>query len=119
MATYKCLVNRSLGTALEQRLAEGLTFITVNRFGPDPEPVEVSFTEVEAGRWYTAGKPSDSTMVLGSVPAGTPQDVREAHMAEVARFFSETTGDHIDQVMVVAADARTATDGSERRKGRN
>lgn len=119
MATYKCLVNRALGPALEQRLAEGLTFLTVNRFGADPEPIEVGFTEVEAGRWFTAGEPSESTMVLGSVPAGTPQDVREAHMAEVARFFSETTGDHIDQVMVVAADAKERPVTDKQRKGRS
>ncbi|MEM8926031.1 MAG: hypothetical protein AAGD35_21205 [Actinomycetota bacterium] len=106
MSTYKCLVAKAFDADTERRLAEGLTFLTVNRFGPTPEPVEVSFTEIEAGRWFTAGEPSSSTMVLGSVPVGTEQSVREAHMAEVARLFSQTTGDHIDEIMVVAADAR-------------
>ena len=106
VTTYKCLVNGSLTKATEQRLAEGLTFITINRFGPTPDPIEVSFTDIEDGRWFTAGQPSASTMVLGSVPPGTAQEVREAHMNEVARFFSQTTGADLDHIMVVAADAK-------------
>ncbi len=106
MAAYRCLIHGTISDRLQHRLAEGLTFITVNRFGPSPEPIEVSFTEVERGRWFTAGEPSTSTMVLGSVPAGTDQATREAHLDEVARFVAQTTGDPLDSIMVVAADAR-------------
>lgn len=118
MTTYKCLVNRPLSSAVQNRLAEGLTFLTINRFGPGPEPIEVHFTEIEPGSWFTAGRPSQSTMVLGSVPVGTSQDVREAHMSEVARLFCQTTGDDLDQVMVVAADAAGGRGDTHTKSGR-
>jgi len=45
-------------------------------------------------------------MVLGSVPAGTTQEVRTGLMDEIACAFSEITGSDLMDVMVVAADAR-------------
>lgn len=83
--------------------------MTIDRFGSASGPVEVEFTDVEAGRWFTAAMPSSTTMVLGSVPPGTPQDVREDHMDAIATFVSRTTGEPLDHIMVVAADASTAT----------
>jgi hypothetical protein len=45
-------------------------------------------------------------MVLGSVPAGTTQDVRTELMDEIARTFSAVTGSDVMDVMVVAADSK-------------
>ena len=64
----------------------------------------VEFTEVDPGLWFTAGEPSQASMVLGSVPAGTSQPARIALMDAVARMFSEVTGAPYHDVMVVAAD---------------
>jgi phenylpyruvate tautomerase PptA (4-oxalocrotonate tautomerase family) len=66
----------------------------------------VEFTEVRPGLWFTAGEPSTASMVLGSVPSGTPQALRVEVMDAVARMFSEATGSDYEHVMVVAADAR-------------
>lgn len=106
MMKFKCLVNGTSASDLRERVVVGLARICGERFRLPPADLRVEFTEIEAGLWFTAGKPSDASMVLGSVPAGTPQPERIAFMDEVARMFSEATGARYEHVMVVAADAR-------------
>jgi phenylpyruvate tautomerase PptA (4-oxalocrotonate tautomerase family) len=106
MIKFKCLVNGTIAPTVREQIVLGLGRICLERFGLAPGELQVEFTEVEAGMWFTAGEPSDASMVLGSVPAGTPQPERVAFMDAVARMFSETTGARYEHVMVVAADAR-------------
>lgn len=106
MAIFKCLVNGSIDDDARTRVAEGLEQITTEHFGPDDDGVTVEFVEVEPGAWFTGGDPSSASMVLGSVPPGTTQDVRTALMDKIANAFSEATGSDLMDVMVVAADAR-------------
>lgn len=104
---FKCLVNGAIAAPVRDRVAQGLRSIYLRRFGLPDEAVRVEFTEVAPGLWFTAGRPSDASMVLGSVPPGTAQSERVALMDEVARMFSAETGAVYEHVMVVAADART------------
>ncbi len=85
-------------------MTEGLAGVETNRFGVAPDDVTVTFVEVAEGTWFTGGKPSKASMVQGTVPAGTSQDVRAAHMADLCQAFSLATGSPYDDVMVVAAD---------------
>lgn len=102
--TYKCLVNGSIAQPVRERVVQGLQRINAERFGIPADRLKVEFTEVEKGMWFTGGKPSQASMVLGSVPAGTSQAQRVELMAEVCRMFSDATGAPYDDVMVVAAD---------------
>ncbi len=86
------------------RVTDGLTAIESSRFGVAAADVSVSFVEVAEGTWFTGGQPSKASMVQGTVPAGTSQEVRAAHMADVCQAFSRATGTSYDDVMVVAAD---------------
>ena len=106
MIKFKCLVNGAIADPVRSRVVLGLEGIYARRFGLPRESLSVEFTEVEPGLWSTAGRPSDASMVLGSVPAGTAQPERVALMDEVARMFSTETGAVYEHVMVVAADAR-------------
>lgn len=107
MIKVKCLVNGAISPDVRRRVSDGLSAIYARRFGPHAGAVQVEFTEVAPGLWFTAGKPSDASMVLGSVPPGTTQPERVALMDEVARMFSAETGAVYEHVMVVAADARS------------
>ena len=109
MTVYKCLVNGSISDHHRTKVSDGLAKLTAARFGTDPAGVSVEFTEIDDGRWFTAGEPSSTTMVLGSVPPGTSQDLRAEHMDEVARFMAHTTGYDLDHIMVVAADDQDRT----------
>lgn len=103
---YKCLVNGGISDDAQRAVEEGLRRLNVERFGIADVPVE--FIAVAEGLWYTAGRPSKASMVLGSVPAGTPQDVRVEVMDAIARLFSDATGTDYHDVMVVAADRKGA-----------
>lgn len=108
MITYKCLVNGSIDALQRERVVLGLHDIYRRTFGLSADQLSVEFSEVPKGLWFTAGKPSQASMVLGSVPAGVAQPQRVALMAEVCRLFSDSTGAPYNDVMVVAADPRSA-----------
>ncbi len=101
---YKCLVNGAIDHDARRAVTDGLGRLNAERFGV--AEVAVEFIEIPAGRWFTAGQPSAASMVLGSVPAGTPQDVRVELMDAIARLFSAATGTAYHDVMVVAADRK-------------
>lgn len=101
---YKCLVNGTIGDGARRAVVDGLRRLTAERFG-DGE-VAVEFIEIPEGRWFTAGEPSRASMVLGTVPAGTPQDVRVAVMDSIARLFADATGVDYHDVMVSAPDRK-------------
>ena len=109
MITYKCLVNGAISQAVRERVVLGLQRINAQRFGIAADQLKVEFTEVEPGLWFTGGKPSQASMVLGSVPSGTTQAERVDLMAEVCSMFSELTGAPYHDVMVVAADPPRST----------
>ncbi|HPU50936.1 MAG TPA: hypothetical protein PK359_05200 [Burkholderiaceae bacterium] len=106
MILYKCLVNGSISAPAREQVSQGLARINAEMFGTAPDAVRVEFTEVPPGLWFTGGKPSQASMVLGSVPPGTSQQTRVALMAAVCEMFSEATGAPYNDVMVVAADPR-------------
>lgn len=106
MIRIKCLVNGAIAPDSRARVVQGLADIYSARFGLPASELEVEFNEVDAGMWFTAGKPSRASMVLGSVPAGTTQALRVQLMDDMARMFSEVTGAPYHDVMVVAADPR-------------
>jgi len=106
VAIFKCLVNGAIDQPTRDRVGAALAELTRNRFGTPTAEVSVEFTEIPSGRWYTAGEPSEASMVLGTVPTGTSQAERELFMAEICRAFSDLTGADHDKIMIVAADER-------------
>lgn len=103
-STYRCVVHGAIDADARERVRVGLSDIEHRRFGRAAEEVEVKFVEVAEGTWFTAGRPSKASFVQGTVPAGTDQEVRAAHMADVCRLFSDATGVSYNDVVVVAAD---------------
>lgn len=101
---YKCLVNGAISASARATVVDGLRRLEGERFGASD--VTVDFIEIPEGRWFTAGRPSKASMVLGTVPAGTPQDVRVEFMDAVARLFATATGTDYHDVMVSAPDRK-------------
>lgn len=106
MAVYKCLLNGDLDEATRRAVEAGLAGVANEHLGIDPASVSVEFTVVPEGRWYTAGRPSTASMVLGSVPAGIGQETRVKVLEAMARSYCDITGADFHDVLVVAADAR-------------
>jgi hypothetical protein len=102
---FKCLVNGGID-ADHRRAVSGAIIDCFARHVPQVRLAEIEFVEVAPGLWFTAGKPSHASMLLGCVPKGTAQDIRIALMDDLAHRFSEITGAPYHDVMVVAADTR-------------
>ncbi len=102
---FKCLVNGLIDASARARVEHEIVAVYA-RYIPQARMGRVEFIEVARGMWFTAGRPSQASMLLGSVPQGTPQDTRVALMDDLARRFSDITGAPYHDVMVVAADLR-------------
>lgn len=102
---FKCLVNGAIDATQRVAVQQSVIEIFAHHL-PQVRLSAIEFVEVERGLWFTAGKPSQATMLLGSVPRGTDQAVRVALMDALAHRFSDITGAPYHDVMVVAADAR-------------
>ena len=106
MPRYRCSLSGSIDELARARVETGLAQIEADHFGSDPVDVLVEFTEVQAGRWFTAAQPSQAAVVTGTVPEGTTQEARERLLFDIGRMVSEAIGRDFDDVMVVASDGR-------------
>lgn len=102
---FKCLVNGTIDADQRQAVTRAV-IDCFEQHVPEARLAPIEFVEVAQGMWFTAGKPSHATMLLGSVPKGTAQQTRIALMDDLAHRFSEITGAPYHDVMVVAADSR-------------
>ena len=92
--------------ALYPELAAGLGRVYAGLFEVPAAEIGVDFTELPRGRFFTAGEPSTSSIIAGTVPAGTPNEGRHRLLAEITALWCEGTGCTPHQVVVTAADAR-------------
>ena len=106
MPIYKCLVNGAIDEPTRASVTGGIAEVEARYFAERDDDLQVSFIEVESGRWYTAGQVSSASMVLGTVPPGTSQAVRAEVMDAIATSFCAATGADFHDVMIVAADER-------------
>ena len=83
--------------ALRPELATGLGRIYSSLFAAPAGELGVDFT---------AGKLSTSSIIAGTVPAGTTDERRHRLLAEITALWCETTGCTPHEVVVTAADAR-------------
>jgi phenylpyruvate tautomerase PptA (4-oxalocrotonate tautomerase family) len=91
---------------LRPQLAAGIGRVYARLFQTPAAEIGVDFTELARGRFFTAGKPSTSSIIAGTVPAGTPDERRHQLLAEITAHWCETTGCTPHEVVVTAADAR-------------
>jgi hypothetical protein len=92
--------------ALRPELATGLGRIYSSLFAAPAGELGVDFTELPRGRFFTAGKLSTSSIIAGSVPAGTTDERRHRLLAEITALWCEITGCTPHEVVVIVADVR-------------
>ena len=91
---------------LRPELAAGLGGIYARLFGVPAAEIGADFTVFPRGCFFTAGEASTSSIIAGTVPAGTPDERRHRLLAEITAFWCETTGCTPREVVVTAADVR-------------
>ena len=97
-----------IADALHPELRAGLGRIYAALFHVPAAEIGVDFTVMPRGRFFSAGKPSTSSIITGSVPAGTPDAERHRLLAEITALWCEVTGCTPHEVVATAADARDA-----------
>jgi len=91
--------------ALQPFLSQELRRIYTSNFGGTAEEIAVDITEIPQGRFFTAAKPSRTSIIGGSVPAGTSKAERTRLMSEITSMWCEVTGHTPHDVVVSVSDA--------------
>ena len=105
MPHYACMIQEGQAPHRQQAALErGLRRIGREAFGDDPAATEFAWVVIEPGFAWTAGEPSTSSIVVRSVPAGLPDDEREAFLRRVCDLWVEETGCSINEIVVTAWD---------------
>ena len=87
------------------RLAHELRRIYAGIFGAAEDQVAVEITEIPNGKFFTAAKPSRSSLVGAGVPDGTSRADRTRLMSEISAMWCDVTGCTPNEIVVSASDA--------------
>ncbi len=91
--------------AVRPALTDGIRRVYAGIFEAPAEAVAVDFTELARGRFFTAGRPSTSSIVAGTVPSGTSTAQRHRLLSEITALWCEMTGCTPHEIVVTAGDA--------------
>jgi phenylpyruvate tautomerase PptA (4-oxalocrotonate tautomerase family) len=86
-------------------LARGVRRIGAECFEVAADDVAVEVTRVPAGHLFTAGRPSTSSLVAGTVPPRTPSEQRTELLSRITRLWCDVTGCTPREIVVTALDA--------------
>jgi phenylpyruvate tautomerase PptA (4-oxalocrotonate tautomerase family) len=90
---------------LRPRLTREMRRIYAGIFGTDENQVAVEVTEIPKGRFFTAAKPSSSSLIGVGVPAGTSRADRTRLMSKITAMWCSITGCTANEIVVSASDA--------------
>jgi hypothetical protein len=91
--------------ALWPRLQRELRHLGAAMSGADAADVVVDVSEIPAGRFFSGGAPSRSSLIGTAVPTGTSQADRTRFMSAITTLWCEVTGCSAAEVVVSAGDA--------------
>ena len=90
---------------LHATLADGLRRIYAGLFSVAETEIDVGIDEIPSGLFFTAAKPSSSSIVAGTVPLGTSKDDRTRLLSEICDMWCDVTGCTPGEIVATAADA--------------
>lgn len=93
MPLYQVVAPQDLLTDdLRRRIAGEITRIHTTHTGAPAVFVNVLFQDAPAGRLFTAGEPSRTTIIVGNIRAGRELAVRQAMLRDLAEMWTAQTG---------------------------
>lgn len=109
MVLFRCFVQAGqIGGEQHERLTGQLNRLAHENFPDSGGSIPVDWVEVPEGFGFTAGQPSQSSVVVSAVPDETPQDTRVQFMRGICDAWSEETGCSVNDVLVTAVDLSLA-----------
>jgi phenylpyruvate tautomerase PptA (4-oxalocrotonate tautomerase family) len=101
MPFYQCISPAGLlDEAARRELAEEITRIHCDATGVPPSFVNVMFTDVPAGRYFVAGKPSAHSVLNGAIRAGRDLETRQRILQELSRMWTRQTGQTEGELLI-------------------
>jgi hypothetical protein len=92
---------------LHPRLTGEIRRIYTSIFDTAETHVIVEITEIPSGWFFTAAQPSCSSLVGGTVPAGTTRADRTRLMSEISAMWCATTGCTANEIVISISDEGT------------
>jgi phenylpyruvate tautomerase PptA (4-oxalocrotonate tautomerase family) len=89
---------------LRPRLTQEMRRIYAAMFAAAANQIVVEITEIPKGRFFTAAKPSRTSLVGVAGPAGTSRPDRTRLMSEITAMWCEVTGCTPNEIVVSASD---------------
>lgn len=85
---------------LRRRIAGEITRIHTKHTGAPAVFVNVLFQDPPAGRLFTAGESSRTSIIVGNIRAGRELAVRQAMLAELAQMWTAQTGQSSGELLM-------------------
>jgi phenylpyruvate tautomerase PptA (4-oxalocrotonate tautomerase family) len=101
MPIYQCISPEGrLDESVREKLAEEITRIHCNATGVPPTFVNVMFTDMPAGRYFVAGKPSGHSVLSGAIRLGRDVETRQRILRELSQMWTRLTGQPEQELLV-------------------
>ena len=109
MIPFRCFYQAGqISEEQRSRLAEHLTRLANEATGEAVEAAPVDWVEIAEGFGFTAGKPSQSSVVISAVPDDTDQDIRVDLMRGICDAWSLETGCSVNDIVATAVNVSLA-----------
>jgi phenylpyruvate tautomerase PptA (4-oxalocrotonate tautomerase family) len=101
MPIYQCVSPEGLlDESARQKLAEEITRIHCDATAIPRSYVNVMFTDMPAGRYFVAGKPSAHSVLNGAIRVGRDLATRQRVLRELSQMWTRLTGQPEEELLV-------------------
>jgi phenylpyruvate tautomerase PptA (4-oxalocrotonate tautomerase family) len=102
MPLYRCFAQEgSMTDDVRAEIADEITRLHVEATGAPRAFVNVQFFDVPRGHMFTAGKPSATSIIDGTIRSGRTLEVRQQLLADLSQMWTRVTGQS-EQELIVA-----------------
>jgi phenylpyruvate tautomerase PptA (4-oxalocrotonate tautomerase family) len=101
MPLYQCVSPAGLlDDDVRAGIAEEITRLHAEATGAPAAFVNVLFLQRESGMYFTAGKPSRNSLIVGEIRQGRDLSVRQALLSSLSQMWTSLTGQRSAQLII-------------------
>ncbi|HXN36726.1 MAG TPA: tautomerase family protein [Solirubrobacteraceae bacterium] len=107
---YQCFVKEGLVSgSVRNEIAKEITQIHCQATGVPPAFVRAMFIDLPYGTSFTAGEPSETSIINGKIRAGRPLEARQQMIAELAEMWKRLTGQSEHELVIALEELASDT----------